>query len=354
MNDIIEKFQTKGKLEKIDFYGNGDINVTYLCTFKDEEQKYHQYLLQRINHKVFKNVEGLMNNVKLVSEYLHKDCNNDLCVYLIKTIDGQEYYYDEELKKYFRMYNFIENSISYDLGNEVINYEAAKIIGKFQKNLINFDSNLLVETIPYFHDTYKRYEDLQYAIIKDNNYHVRSLKKEIEFVEKRKYFIDDINILLRSKKIPKKTCHNDTKLNNVLFDKNSNKGICMIDFDTIMEGTVLYDFGDAVRNCCNESKENDVEKANFNLNYFESFVKGYLEECKDTLNHYEKENLVKSCIIITLECGMRFLTDYMNGDLYFKINYEKENLDRAKVHFKLVEQMEEKIDAMKNIIQKYL
>jgi serine/threonine protein kinase len=356
MKNIVKKFETVGTFEKIEPFGNGDINLTYLCYFKNEDGSTNKYLLQRINSKVFKNIEGLMKNIKLVSEYLLKTNDSKYTMHLIPTKTGEYYYFDEEIKKYFRMYNFINNTKSYDYGNVEINYEAAKMIGKFQKNLVGFKSYHLIETIPYFHDSHKRYEDLQFATLKDNNYRVRYVEEELAFIEKRKEILDDITELIRNKKIPLKTCHNDTKINNILFDVNTNKGVCMVDFDTIMEGTVLYDFGDAIRFCCNEGKEDEtiLDKVKFNLDYFESFVKGYLEECKDLLNDYEKANLVKSCIIITLECGIRFLTDYINGDVYFIIEREHENLDKAKVHFRLVEQMEENREKMEEIVKKYL
>ena len=356
MKDIAKQFQTEGRFEKLETYGNGDINMTYLCHFRLEDGTSKKYLLQRINNKVFKNIDGLMNNIVLVSEHLLKTNNPEHTIHLIPTKDGKNYYFDEEIKKYFRMYNFISNAFAFDYGNPIINYEAAKVIGRFQKDLSTLDSSLLVETIHHFHDSKKRYEDLQYSIIKDNLYRVKYVQDEIDFVEKHQGILDDINNLVREKKIPLRTCHNDTKINNVLFDRFGGKGICMIDFDTIMAGTVLYDFGDAIRYCCNEGKENETDLSNvkFNLDYFESFTKGYLEESKGFLNEYEKTNLVKSCIIITLECGIRFLADYINGDIYFAIEKELDNLNKARVHFRLVEQMEQYRDQMEDIVKKYL
>ena len=355
MKNIVRQFKTQGELEKIEAYGTGDINLTYACHFRNDDGSITKYLLQRINGRVFKDIDGLMKNIKLVSEFLNTK-NEEYNMYLIPTVDDKDYYFDEEIKKYFRMYNFVENTTSFDYGNSEVNYEAAKVIGKFQKNLMDFDSGLLVETISNFHNSKKRYEDLQYSILKDNTYRVRYLQKEIDFVEKRKHVLDDINKLVRENKLPSRVCHNDTKINNVLFDVVSHKGLCMIDFDTIMPGTLLYDFGDAIRYCCNEGREDEtiLDNVKFNLDYFEAFVKGYLEECKDILTETEKENLVKSCLVITLECGIRFLTDYINGDVYFIVEREHENLDKARVHFSLVEQIEKHYEELESIVKKYL
>ena len=360
MENIIRKFDVAGEIVTYGRYGEGHINDTYLVVLNNEGNQ-ELYILQKINNKIFPNVEGLMNNIELVTSYLRNiiiinngDVNRET-MNLIKTLDNKNYYFDGV--NYYRMFVFVRDTITLQIVENKEDFkESAIAFGRFQKLLKDFDATKLVEVIKDFHNTEVRFNHFLKTLELDKCDRAKECKEEIEFVLQRKEDCLKVIRLIEEKKIPLKVTHNDTKLNNILLDKDTKKGVCVIDLDTVMPGSSLYDFGDSIRFGCNTASEDEVDlsKVTFSLEYFEAYVEGFLSEVRDSLNEYEKEYLAYSAKLLTLECGIRFLDDYLDGDNYFKIHREKHNLDRCRTQFKLVKEMEEKMEIMNSIVKKYL
>lgn len=359
IDTICSNFRIDGDILKFETYGDGHINDTYLITvrFCDKEKR---YILQRINHNLFKNVDRLMENIVSVTDFLRRkiterggDPERETLT-VIKAKDGKPYYFDGE--NYFRLYYFIESATSYSKVEKPEHfYESAVAFGHFANLLAEFDATNLYESIPYFHDTAKRYDDLLLAIDKNVVGRKGEVKEEIEFALANKEMAYSIVDKLLDGELPYKVTHNDTKLNNVMIDDATGKAICVIDLDTIMPGSILYDFGDAIRFGCNTSEEDesDFSKIKCDLGLFEEYVKGYLSALGDSVSKAEIDNLALSALVMTYECGMRFLTDYLNGDTYFKIKYPQHNLVRAKSQFALFKDMKKNYGKMQEIVYKY-
>lgn len=362
MKRIIEKFNIKGNLLSFERYGEGHINETYLLNY-EKDGELNQYILQKINHNIFPNIEGLMNNIELVTSFLRNkiienngDVNRETMI-LIKTKDNNNYYYDQENDSYYRVFVFVKDTITLQIVSNKEDFkESAVAFGRFQKLLKDFDATKLVEVIKDFHNTEVRFNHFLETLKLDKCDRAKECKDEIEFILKRKEDCSKIVNLIKENKIPLKVTHNDTKLNNVLLDKDSKKGVCVIDLDTVMPGSSLYDFGDSIRFGCNTASEDetDLSKVNFSMEYFEAYVEGFLSEVKDSLNKYEIENLAYAAKLMTLECGIRFLDDYLDGDNYFRIHREKHNLDRCRTQLKLVSEIEKNLDKMNEIVNRYL
>lgn len=351
--EIIRMFDVNVEIEP---YGNGHINDTYIA------QSDPKHILQRINSEVFKNPEQVMDNILGVTEHLRKKIEiaggdpDRETLNVVKTRDGNNCYKADD-NNYFRMYKFIENAVSYDsVENPAQLFEAARAFGRFQNMLADYPADKLYETIPNFHNTKKRYADFEEAVLKDAFGRASEVTKEIEFVKARKSDCDPVVDAIADGSVPLRVTHNDTKLNNVMLDADSGEGVCVIDLDTVMPGSLLYDYGDALRFGASSGAEDeqDLDKIWFDLDLFEAFTKGFLSEVGSSLTEREKELLPFSAKLMTLECGMRFLGDYLNGDTYFKIHREKHNLDRARTQFKLVADMEEKMADMQKIVKKYI
>lgn len=359
LDSISQNFRIRGDVISFVPTGDGHINDTWLVEVKiDKEIK--KYILQRINHNLFKNVKRLMDNIVSVTEFQRKEIlerggdpdRESLTV--IMTNDGKPYYFDGE--NYYRMYIFIDNTTAYlKVENPKHFYESGVAFGQFANLLANFDASSLYESIPYFHDTAKRYDDLLFAIEKDAVGRAKGIKEDIDFALSKKEMASIIADKLLDGEIPYKVTHNDTKLNNVLIDNATDKAVCVIDLDTIMPGSICYDFGDAIRFGCNKTLEDeaDFSKIEFDVSLFEEYTKGYLSALGDNVEKSEVDNLALGALIITYECGIRFLTDYLNGDTYFKIKYPEHNLVRARSQFALLKDMERKYDKMKEIVYKY-
>jgi len=333
-------------------YGNGHINDTYIVSGMP------CYILQRINTDVFKNPEKLMDNIKAVTEFLSerlKQSGGDPereTLTLINTNEGKAFYKTED-GSYFRMYKFIENAKSYEsVESPTQFYNAAKAVGKFQKMLSDFPAEKLYEVIYRFHDTRKRFEDFKVAVSEDKAKRSKYVKDEIEFATCREKYVDVVVDLLKNGGLPLRVTHNDTKLNNILLDDVTGEGVCVIDLDTVMPGSLLYDFGDALRFGASTGAEDekDLDKIWFDLELFKAFSEGFLEEMGEDITEKEVELLPFSAILMTYECGIRFLADFLNGDTYFKVDYETHNLDRARTQFKLIYDMESKFNEMKEIV----
>ena len=358
LNSILNRFCFDGELISCKEFGSGHINKTYIAKYATNGTE-QRYVVQRVNASVFKNIDELMENVFAVTSFLRKvikenggDPDRETLHY-IKTKDGDKYYQCSD-GSFYRAYIFVTNSISYDSADTPELFGASgKAFGRFQKMLGGFDSKSLYETIPNFHNTAWRYENEFLPALKlDVRDRAKSCADEIKFINDRKSETGIIEDLIKSNDIPVRVTHNDTKLNNVMFDKDTNECVCVIDLDTVMPGTALFDFGDSIRFGASTAAEDerDTDKIAVDLDYFRAFAEGFLGECGETLTQCEKENLAFASKLITFECGMRFLTDYLNGDVYFKTDYPEHNLVRARAQFALVSDMERKMDEMNNII----
>lgn len=359
--NIMRHFVTDGEFAGAEVCGSGHINDTYAVCFNSKSGEKHRYVLQRINQKVFKNPEKLMRNIEGVTKYLrgiiiqnNGDPGRETLTFL-QTKQGQLYYKDDN-DHYWRVYHFIDRATTYQtIENPKHFYASGKAIGKFQKLLERYPANTLCETIPDFHNTEKRFADLLQAIRNDRMGRVKEAESEIAFAMARENDTTVLLKLLKEEKLPLRVTHNDTKLNNILIDNETGEGICLIDLDTVMPGLSLYDFGDSIRFGANHAAEDekDLTKVWLDLTLFEEFAKGYLEAAGQSQTETEIEYLPFSSKLMTLECGIRFLTDYLNGDTYFKIEREGQNMDRCRTQFKLVADMEEKMDEMKRIVNAY-
>ncbi len=356
--EIIDAFPKFGKYIGYKPVTDGHINDTYIVEYERGNNDVVSYLLQRINTNVFKNPVELMENVCGVTSFLREKIKNNggdperetLTVYSAK--DGKNYYMASD-GGCWRMYNYVEDTFTV---NELTNAEdfrnAALSFGNFQNLLADYPIDTLYDTIPNFHNTPSRFEDFKTAVETNASGRKDNALAEIEFAFAREKDCSVITDLLGTEKVPVRVTHNDTKLNNVLFDKNTKKGICVVDLDTVMPGSALYDFGDSIRFGANTAAEDekDLSRVSLSLEYFRAYVDGYLETAGESLTETEIDLLPFAAKLLTFECGMRFLGDYINGDVYFKIEYPEHNLVRARTQFKLVEDMERKFDEMTKIV----
>ncbi len=354
--EICSKFNLDGQYISAQPYGEGHINDTLLINTTG-----NRFILQRVNRNVFKEPEKVIENVKKVTDFMHKkimeNCGDPYreTLTLISTLDDKPYYIAED-GSLFRMYLFIDHAVCYQsVENAEVFYQAARAFGRFQNMLRDFPADQLFETIEKFHDTVDRYRKFKDAIAADKALRLDFVKAEVEFALAREKDAGIIVNALANNEIPLRVTHNDTKLNNVMIDDNTSEGICVLDLDTVMPGSMLYDFGDSIRFGASTAAEDelDLNKVNMDLNLFEAYTKGYLEELGDSITAKEAELLPMSAKLMTLECGVRFLTDYLDGDNYFRIHRPDHNLDRARTQFKLVADMEEKMDKMSEIVSKY-
>lgn len=362
INKILDNYNIKGKLINIKEDNTGNINKTYIITFINNGIEY-KYLVQQINTNVFNDPYILMENILGVTNYLKEQIilnndNNHKVLEIIKTKDNNPmcYIYDKNgVKKYYRIYKYIDNSISYDKSfNKDIVYNTGKAFGNFQKLLNNYPMNSLNETIKDFHDTKKRYDKLIKDINNLSNDRVKEAYQEIEFIIKHQTICDLIIKKLNNNTIPYRVTHNDTKVNNVLMNKETLDYLAVIDLDTVMPGSMLFDYGDGIRStaCTCLEDEHDLTKVKIDLELFESYTRGYLSEISDCITQEELNLMAKSIEIITLELAIRFLNDYINGDTYFKVEYNKQNLYRTKAQLALVKDIETKLDYMDSFIKK--
>jgi len=358
---IAEHFQFEGDFLEASPYGFGHINDTYTVRFGKADGVVRRYVLQRINQHVFRNPEALMQNVERVTAHLRKkivaaggDAERET-LNLVPTVGGRTWTKTDD-GNYWRAYIFIAGARTYQVVESLDHvYNVAKAFGRFQKLLGDFPAEQLTETIPDFHHTGKRFDAFVEAVERDVRNRARSVETEIKFVEKRAGETSVLVDLLERGELPNRVTHNDTKFNNVMIDDETGAGICVIDLDTVMPGLSLYDFGDAVRSGANPAAEDerDLSKVWFDLDIFDCFAHGYLDAARDFLTATEVDYLPFSARLMTLECGMRFLTDHLNGDIYFKVHRENHNLDRCRTQFNMVQDMEEKFERMEEIVARY-
>ncbi len=350
LNHILNHFIPGTSLSE---FGDGHINDTYIVDSGE-------YILQRINTGIFTNPQALMDNVVNVTEFIRNKISQQggdpdrETLTVIKTVDGNNLYTSKNGQVY-RVYGYIANSISItDCPSLNHLYNAAKGFGRFHGMLSDYPADKLFEVIPDFHNTPKRFEAFKKAVLKDLAGRASKVGEEINFVLSQESWINAVTDGLADGSIPLRVTHNDTKINNVLFDKETEEAICVIDLDTVMPGSMLYDFGDALRvgAATAAEDETDLSKVHFSAEAFEAFTKGYFEEMLPYLTEREIELLPLSAKLLTFECGMRFLTDYLNGDTYFKIHRENHNLDRARSQFCLVRDIEKQEDDLKKIVDR--
>ncbi len=361
LKKVIEEYFNYDKVIDVGTYGSGLINKTYLVKFEETS-----YILQKVNDYVFSSPIGVMYNIDLITNHIRKKViyegknyrNSTLT--LIKTKHDQNFAIIDN--EYWRCYTCIEG-ISYDVtDNTDVFYEAGKVVGEFQQLLNDFNPSLLTDNIKDFHNTIKRFQNLEQSIKLDSVKRKNKCLKEIEFARKRINMASIITNAINEGVIPKRVVHNDTKLNNIMFNKKTNKAMCLIDLDTVMNGSILYDYGDALRLGASTSKEDevDLEKVNINYDMVYAFTKGFLESTKNLITNNEIKLLITGYYTISYELGLRFLTDYLEGDKYFTLSSEEQitrpnlNLERTRNQFKLVSEIEENLDKLEDIIKQVL
>lgn len=361
LEDAIYAFGFGNRCSYVKPFGAGHINETYAVYMPGQEGDELSYVLQRVNSNVFKDPAGVMDNIFGVTEYLRNvirreggDPDRETLSY-IKTKSGCNYFEDSEGEPW-RCYNFIPDSVCYQLVEEPEQfYQSGSSFGHFLKQLCDYPASKLNETIPDFHNTVKRFGAFQVALKRDLKNRAASCRPEIDFALARE---KDCGVLVEQQDagiLPLRVTHNDTKLNNILFDEKTGKGLCIIDLDTIMPGLAANDFGDSIRfgAATAEEDEPNLDLMHFDISLYELYVKGYLEETKDVLTEAEIKSLPWGARLMTLECGIRFLTDYLQGDTYFKTDYPEHNLVRARTQFRLVDEMEQQFDRMQELVEKY-
>lgn len=347
--NIFEKFLPDVDLVAYKRFGNGHINTTYMAV----SEKFDSYIIQRINNYAFKDIDLLMDNIVTVTKHLKK--KNIESIQMLKAIDGK--YYVEEGGDYFRMYRFLDYTMTFEKpeGMKTVK-NAAEAFGRFHKNLSDLNAKKLGETIPHFHDTPKRYNDLLLAIKEDKKDRVKNVKREIDLINKYKDNLSLITDGLKSGEVKLHITHNDPKINNALFDEQTREFRSIIDLDTVMPGSVLYDFGDALRSLFTGDKEDsdDYESVVGDYEIYKTYLKAYYNETSSFLTNKEKELFPYAPFLLSMECGIRFLEDYLKGDVYFHTNYENHNLDRARTQINLACSIIENIDKYKEITEKVI
>ena len=355
---IFAKFNHSAVFESFKELTSGHINDTFFIQTKSD----CDYVLQRINHKVFKKAKELIINKVNVSNYIQKKLQhvsleeqNKRVLKFIKTTDDVPYYLDEE-GNYWNLTLFIEGSKTFErVENIEIAYEGGKLYGAFLNLAQGFDTNDIVDIIPNFHEMSFRYEQFDEAYENASPNRLELAKKCIAQVRDSKEEMHILQNLKNEGKIPLRITHNDTKISNALFDKN-NKGLCVIDTDTVMVGIIHYDFGDAIRTICNTAfeDEKDLSKVNFNIDFYRAFTKGFIEEMHTQLSLLDVQHFALAAKTITFIMGLRMLTDFLNNDVYYKTSYDLHNLNRAKNQFKLVDSISENYEKMNKIsIEEY-
>ena len=349
MLEIVYSFRLPAQPASCEPHGEGHVNRTYLVRLVNGEQ----YILQRVSRAAFHDIPGLMENIAAVTKFLAARTDDPrAAMRLVPATDGKDWYVDGE-GEYWRMYAFIENSVCLQSPERPEDfYQSAVAFGSFQRMLRDFPAETLHETIPDFHNTPDRYRKFRAALEADAAGRAKDVRREIDFALAREKNASALQNLLRAGKLPLRVTHNDTKLNNVMLDVKTHKALCVIDLDTVMPGLAAYDFGDSIRFGASTASEDekDLGKVSLDLDLYRTFTEGFVTACAG-LTDAELDSLPLGAKLMTLECGVRFLTDYLEGDHYFAVARPEHNLDRARTQFKLVADMEQKWDAMCSIVQ---
>ncbi len=342
-----EQFCLKGEITEICPYGEGHINLTLLVTTTER-----RYIMQKMNTRVFTDPDSLMANICGVTEHLSARGIETLCV--IPTKAGAPYLKGEEC---YRVYDFIENTVTYQtVTDREVFKNSGRAFGEFQNYLAEFDASKLTETIKRFHDTPNRFENFKAALAADAFDRAKACKEEIDFILSHEHTYGIAMDGLKDGSLPLRVTHNDTKLNNILMDAETGAARAVIDLDTIMPGSMLFDFGDSIRFGASTAAEDekDLTKVHFDIDLFKAYAEGYVGAVKDSITAREAELLPYGAYLMTIECGMRFLTDYLSGDTYFATKYEGHNLVRCRTQIRLAGEMEAQLEESGKIIAEIL
>ncbi len=354
LEDALFAFKLGEKASFVKPFGSGHINDTYAVYLTVDGHDELRYVIQRINTAVFKKPQDVMENIFGATEYLRQrilarggDADRETLSYL-KTKTGA-YYFEDAAGSPWRCYHYIDNSVCIEAARDARDfYNSARSFGSFLRELEDYPADTLHETIEKFHDTRSRYADFERAVRRDVKNRAKLCREEIAFITARKADCSFMMDLLEAGELPLRVTHNDTKLNNILFDAKTGEGLCVIDLDTIMPGLAANDYGDSIRFGASTAAEDEpnLDKVHFDYHLFEAYTKGYLETAGPALTEKEKETLPWGAKLMTLECGMRFLTDFLQGDTYFKVTHPTHNLERCRTQLRLVAEMEEHFDEM--------
>ncbi len=357
LDKAVQAFPYPAPVAKVCTISEGHVNSTF-CVHTEDGSR---FVLQRINSVAFHHPDEVMENALRITDHLSRQLELEGgdrqrgTLHFLRTKDGHSFYTDPD-GEVWRIYAFVDRTVSpQQAATPELFAAAARAFGKFQRMLSTFPADTLHETIPRFHDTPDRLRLLKEAVAADKLGRAALVQSEVDFALRREPDCSIAMDALREGRLPLRVTHNDTKLNNVLLDADTGEGVCVIDLDTVMPGLSINDFGDAIRfgaNHCAED-EPDLSKVNFDLSLFEVYTKGFLEGTGNSLTEAELEYLPWGAKLMTLECGMRFLTDYLNGDVYFHTTYPQQNLDRCRTQFKLVADMEQVWNEMQDIVRKY-
>lgn len=351
MRLVGQKFRLPGELYSYTTITMGNVNSTYKVTY-EMDGRLKSYLFQRVNTHAFKKPVEIMENIDHVTTFIRQKYPQQITLHFHHTADGANYYITDE-KSFWRVVNYVE-SITMNSCDDLCVIEATgKAFGNFQTQLSDFDGSVLYETIPDFHNTKKRLDTLFEHIEEDPCGRVHEVSEEIEYLSQVRDRASELSVRFAKGEIPKRVTHNDTKANNVLFDKKTKEPLVVVDLDTIMPGMSMYDFGDAVRFIANAVGEDepDLSKVYFDTEKFKAFAKGFIRETKNSLTEIELQNLVTASFSITIELASRFLDDYLVGNKYFRCEYPKHNLVRARCQLKLARDIDEKIPVLEQIIR---
>lgn len=360
ISQILAAYALPGTVADVARHGKGHINDTFCVVCRMPEGGTARFILQRLSQAAFPHPEEVMENFVGITSYLRREILAEggdplrETLSLVKTGDGADFVTDAEGRAW-RLMPFIENAECYQSATPELFAASGRAFGRFQYMLRDYPARTLHETIPHFHDTESRFEQFLAALEADKMNRAEGVSPEIQFILRRKADCGVALRALREGKLPLRVTHNDTKLNNILIDRDTREGICIIDLDTTMPGLAINDFGDSIRfgaNHCMED-EQDLTKVNFDISLYEVFTRGFLEGARGSLTSAELEYLPWGARLMTLECGIRFLTDYLDGDHYFHVSHPRQNLDRARTQLKLVKDMEEQFDAMGAVVAKY-
>lgn len=360
IQEAMGAFAFEGTIVSHERYGSGHINDTFLL-ITDVQGTEHRYILQRMNHEIFKDPISLVKNIAGVTGFLRKKIIANggdpyrETLNLVKTKDGSDFFCDSD-GNYWRVYFFIGDATCYNAVEKPEDfYQSGEAFGHFQQLLADYPAKELTETIPNFHNTPVRFATFQQAVKDDVCGRAAMVQDEIAFVMNRAEDMGVAQSMLEDGSLPLRVTHNDTKLNNIMIDNATGEAICIIDLDTIMPGLSIFDFGDSIRFGANtaEEDETDLSKVSLSLPLFDTYTKGFLKGCAGSLTDAEVSMLPMGAKLMTLECGVRFLTDFLQGDTYFKIHRENHNLDRTRTQFGLVADMEKKWAEMEAIVKKY-
>ena len=361
LESVASQFDIPGTYVSHHEIRSGIINQTYLVKLRGQNDEILQYVFQKINTNVFREPYHVMDNIIKVTEHIKKHMLNEDGTYHRRVLsfahskDGNAYYENDALG-FWRAYEFVDNATAYNIAPDGDHFfEAGRAFGEFQRHLNDYDATTLFETIPHFHNTVSRMKALHDAIDADVAGRAKDVQTEIRFILSREQEAGVIVNALENGEIPYRVTHNDTKINNVLFDATTQKAICVIDLDTVMPGSSLYDFGDAIRSgaCAAAEDEPDLSKVEMNIEKYRLFTKGFIKGTHCMLTKKEMEMMPIGAKILTLELAARFLTDYLNGDVYFHTDYSGQNLLRTRTQIKLVSDIESKMDIMMGFAKEY-